>query len=452
MGFRRYNFVVVGLIFLLVALSMATAWALLAGRVHLAIIFLILVLLQVFLLYNLLTRSHREILFFFKALQNDDTSIRYSSNRTSRFMEELNQHLNGLNTNFQEMKMEHELREQYFMRILENLSSGLLVIAKTGHINHINKEALRLFNVPNLSHLKSLSERDPSLYRALEGLQANSRIEYTLQDKEISMKKVLGLQCIQINLKGEDVRIVTIQDLSLEMERKEIDDWIRLIRVMSHEIMNSLAPITSISTTLKEEWSDQGHQEQAHPDPRVSRTLKGLDAIAEQSEGLTTFFESYRVLSRIPDPQMREFPLCTMLEKLETLVVHNPENEGIHMNFHCVDPALTLLADEQMITQVMLNLIKNASQALEGMKHPILSVEAEQANAGQCMIRVRDNGPGIAPDFADEIFLPFFTTRKKGTGVGLSYSRHVMNMHGGSIEFDTRPGKTEFRLLFHSMA
>jgi nitrogen fixation/metabolism regulation signal transduction histidine kinase len=437
------------MVIFLVVCSMLAAWAGISGRMHLALIFLILVLMTAVLQNRLWTRTHKEILFFFKALENDDTSIRYSATRKNRFVDELNVYLNQLNSSFREMKMEQELREQYFNRILENLTSGLMVIARTGHINHINKEALRLFNIPNLSHVKSLSNLDQKLYASVEGLQPNSRTECILQDKEIGIKKVLGLQCVEIHLKGEDVRIVTIQDLSVEMERKEIDDWIRLIRVMSHEIMNSLAPITSISTTLKEEWSDQKEQEEDQAGRRVDRTLKGLDAIAEQSEGLTTFFESYRVLSRIPDPQVGEFPLCTMLDKLETLVMHNPEIAGITMSFSCMDPSLKLQADEQMITQVLLNLIKNAAQALEGVDRPALSVEALPMDADQLMIRVIDNGPGIPPDIADEIFLPFFTTRQKGTGVGLSYSRHVMNMHGGSINFDSRPGKTEFRLLFH---
>jgi len=448
MGFKRYHLRVVGLITLLVACSMATAWAALAGRMHLGIIFLILLLLDVFLLYAVMTRTHREILFFFKALENDDTSIRYRSTRKNRFMEELNHYLNQLNSNFQEMKMEHEQREQYFNRILENLSSGLMVIAKTGHINHINKEALRLLHISNLTHVKSLSELDQGFYTAVIGLKANSRIEFSLQDEEIGIKKVLGLQCVEINLKGEDVRIVHIQDLSVEMERKEIDDWIRLIRVMSHEIMNSLAPITSISTTLKEEWSDQQEQMDIHEDPLIGRTLKGLDAIAEQSEGLTTFFESYRVLSRIPDPVISEFSMCALFDKLETLVIHHPENSAINISFRCEDVSMKLLADEQMITQVMLNLIKNSTQALHKIKNPAISVEARQLDEDRILLSVTDNGPGIPQDMADEIFLPFFTTRKKGTGVGLSYSRHVMNLNGGKIEFDSQAGKTEFRLVF----
>lgn len=445
MGFKRYRLQSLLLMALLVFSAAGLGWALGAARMHLGITFLLVVTVVLFLLYRLLTKPHKEILFFFKALENDDTSISYSSARSNKFIDELNHYLSQLNLSFQEMKVEHELREQYFNRILEHLASGLLVIAKKGHVNQVNAEALRLFNVAKLTHIRALAEVDPKLYRSLSEMHGDSRTECTLQDKVTGIKRVLGMQCVEINLKGEDVRIVSIQDLSMEMERKEIDDWIRLIRVMSHEIMNSLAPITSISTTLKEEWSDQ---QEKQTDPRVDKTLKGLEAIAEQSEGLTTFFESYRVLSRIPDPVMKEFSLCSLFDKLETLVMHNPENAGIHIRFLCADSSLKLFADEQMVTQVLLNLIKNAAQALEGVQHPSISTEAQRLDEGQILLKVSDNGPGIPSDMAGEIFLPFFTTRKKGTGVGLSYSRHVMNMHGGSIEFDSQAGNTEFRLLF----
>ncbi len=189
-------------------------------------------------------------------------------------------------------------------------------------------------------------------------------------------------------------------------------------------------------------------RDQNHADPAILQTVKGLDAIAEQSEGLTTFFESYRVLSRIPDPVMSNFLVCSMFEKLETLSVHNEENAGIDINFMCSDPKLQLQADEQMITQVMLNLIKNAAQALESAKEPAIYVQANLDRKGGVVLKVTDNGPGIPIHIVDEIFLPFFTTRKKGTGVGLSYSRQVMSMNNGTIDLDSAPGRTEFRLLF----
>ena len=172
-----------------------------------------------------------------------------------------------------------------------------------------------------------------------------------------------------------------------------------------------------------------------------------MDAIAEQSEGLTTFFESYRVLSRIPDPVSKEFRVCTLLEKLEILVSSNEENAGIQFSFPCENPAMTLLADEQMIHNVLLNLVKNASQAVKKVKHPTITVSAIHHEA-QVIIEVADNGHGIPAEIADEIFMPFFTTRQKGTGVGLSYSRQVMNINGGRIEYNSVPGHTVFRLVF----
>lgn len=426
--------------------SICLGWALSAGYYHLSIILGILVLIQIFLLFQRLSKTLREVLFFFKALKNDDTSVHYSSHRSNHLMAELGHYLNELNKNFSQMKVDHDLREQYFMRILENLSGGLLVVTKTGHVNHINPRALSLFDLPNMTHIKALKGIDAELYELVSNLRPGKKGEISLKPKEKMGKMQLDLQCTGLNLQGEDVRIITVQDLSVEMEQKEIENWIRLIRVMSHEIMNSLAPITSISTTLKSLWAE-GTKESSSMDDNILRTIKGLDAIAEQSEGLTTFFESYRILSRIPDPVLKDFSVCTMFEKVETLVKHYPENKNISISFTCNDASAHILADEQMIIQVLLNLIKNAAQALEGKKDASIDVSARQEKEGMQLI-VMDNGPGISAEIANDIFLPFFTTREKGTGVGLSYSRQVMHLNGGNINFESSKNQTMFRLSF----
>ncbi|MEN8229984.1 MAG: ATP-binding protein [Bacteroidota bacterium] len=449
MDFRRYNIILIALILLLVISAALFGWALSSSRMHLAILLGFASLFHVVLIFRRLTRTNREILFFFRALENEDTNLVYSSGHRNSLIDELHQHLDRVNGKFREMKIENEIREQYFSRILENLSSGIILIARTGHVNHINDEALSLLNLTQLTHIKSLSRVQPGLYERISGMKSLDRSELEIRETETGMKRVLGLQMVDINLRGEDVRIVTLHDLSAGMERKEIDDWIRLIRIMSHEIMNSLAPITSISTTLKEVWAEHesaGKEEKASG-AAIGQTLKGLDAIAEQSEGLTTFFESYRVLSRIPDPVKKEFELCTMMEKLETLVSHKQGDEGIRFIFRCHDRGLKLTADEQMITQVMLNLVKNAVQAVERVRPAEITVSAEELDH-RVVLSVNDNGHGIPGEIADEIFLPFFTTRAKGTGVGLSYSRQVMAMNGGRIEFESQPGSTRFRLLF----
>jgi len=449
MDFRNYNITLIVLFTLLIVSAALLGWALSSARIHLAIMLGIGLFVEGVFLFHRITRYNREVLFFFRALENDDTSIKYNSAHRSSFIDELHRHLNRVNENFQDLKLENELREQYFSKILEHLSSGLILISMTGHINQINEEALRLLNLPQLTHTKALSSLYPGLYSRIRDLKSLDHSELTLVDKETGLKRILGLHLVDINLKGEDVRLVTLHDLSAGMERKEIDDWIRLIRVMSHEIMNSLAPITSISTTLSEVWAEHasGSNGGIDTEAAIQQTRKGLDAIAEQSEGLSTFFESYRVLSRIPDPVKEEFEVCKLLEKLETLVSHYMGVNNLSISFECEEADLKIHADKQMIKQVLLNLIKNAVQAAEGLERAEITVSAASIDQ-RIILKVSDNGEGIPSEIADEIFMPFFTTRKKGTGVGLSYSRQVMAMNGGRIEFESQPGRTQFRLVF----
>jgi nitrogen fixation/metabolism regulation signal transduction histidine kinase len=303
--------------------------------------------------------------------------------------------------------------------------------------------------MPRLTHIRSLNQSNPGVYVEIQRLKPLGRSESSWLDNATGQKRVMGMQMVEINLGGEDVRVVTLQDISAGMEQKEIEDWIGLIRVMSHEIMNSLSPITSISTTLKEVWSEQENKADHHvvPEATVRQTLKGLDAIAEQSEGLTTFFESYRVLSRIPDAVKKEVGVCSLLDKVETLADNYRDDGRLHLSFRCPDRGLKIVADEQMMKQVLMNLLKNAVQAVEATNPAEISVEAA-AEGNRIVFRVTDNGEGIPQDLADKIFMPFFTTRKKGTGVGLSYSRQVVAMNGGRMEFESCPGRTQFRLVF----
>ena len=449
MGFRNHFIQLSLLLVLLVLSSVTLGWALSVSRMHLAILLALGIIVETVFLFNRLARSQREILFFFRALENEDTSLIYRSSHRSRFIHEMHQHLNRINGLFQKMKLEQERREQYFSRILEHISSGLMVISPTGHINQINQEALRLLNVQQLTHIRALNQSNPRIYDEIRHLKSLGRSESSWLDNTTGQKQVLGMQMVEINLDGEDVRVVTLQDISAGMERKEIEDWIGLIRIMSHEIMNSLSPITSISTTLKEVWSEHENNTDPSvvPEGVIRQTLKGLDAIAEQSEGLTTFFESYRVLSRIPDAVKKEVGVCSLLEKVEILADHYREDGRLNLSFRCPDRGLKIVADEQMMKQVLMNLLKNAIQAVDGTDPAEISVEAAE-EGNRIVFRVTDNGEGIPQDLADKIFMPFFTTRKKGTGVGLSYSRQVVAMNGGRMEFESCPGRTQFRLVF----
>ena len=191
MGFKRHTLSLMDHASGVVIFSVGLGWASLHPACTWPLYILFLILTGIFLLFKLLTRTQNEILFFFKALENDDSSVAYRSNHRSRFIDELHRYLNVLNESFREMKLNHEVRERYFSQILENLSSGMLVISKTGHVNHINQEALRLFNLPQLTHIKALSEKDEKLHTILQNLKPPDKHEVTLQDQEVGLKKVL---------------------------------------------------------------------------------------------------------------------------------------------------------------------------------------------------------------------------------------------------------------------
>lgn len=224
MGFKRHHMkLVLGLV-LLVICSISLGWSMSTSRVHLAIILGAAILAVGVYIYRLLTRANREILFFFRALENDDTSIRYGAGLQSKFIDELHQHLERVNGNFQELRLANEERERYFSRILEHLSSGMIIINRTGHIDQVNEEALRVLNIPKLTHLKALSKTYPGLHEKIRDMKSLDRSELTLTDKKTGLKRILGLQMVEIHLRGEDLRVLTLHDLSAGMERKEIND------------------------------------------------------------------------------------------------------------------------------------------------------------------------------------------------------------------------------------
>ena len=449
MGFKRFNRNTFLIIISLILTSVLTGWALSSKQIHLSIILSAMLILLTFLLYRYFSGVTNEILFFFKAIKNEDSSLIFKKKTGSPIIDELHLHLQNLNDTYRNIKEENEVREKHFSIILENIPTGIFLISYTGHINHANTAALRLFGLPVINHIRAIKEIDHNLYILIKRLGNQQKKELFISGGKNKINKYIGLQATEMNMGGENIKVITIQDFSTEMERKEIEDWIRLIRILSHEIMNSLAPITSISNSLKEVWAGKAEKEKPLSEGEIKKTINGLDAIAEQSEGLTTFFESYKVLSRIPEPSKSDFYIKKMFERIETLITYDKELNKIPISFICHDPDLLLHADEQMITNVLINLIRNAAQALEKHENPVIQIQALKNQEGYLLIKVIDNGPGIPDDIADQIFLPFFTTRTKGSGVGLSYSRQVMNMNDGRIEFNSKPGRTGFHLVWN---
>ncbi|MEL7122183.1 MAG: HAMP domain-containing sensor histidine kinase, partial [Bacteroidota bacterium] len=255
----------------------------------------------------------------------------------------------------------------------------------------------------------------------------------------------------QIVLNKESILLVVIQNIKQELDQKETESWSKLIRVMTHEIMNTVAPITSVSASLLNHYfSEKG--ELLHPDLKVEHSHKifeGLEIIKEQSQGLTSFVQSYRSLLNIPKPQKVIINVPELLAKVRLMMEKDLQSQQIELLIMNTHPDFEVFADEQQLTQVLVNLIKNAIQAQKGSKNGWIKMDCGKHSEGQKFIKISDNGPGIPTENIEQIFIPFFTTKVNGTGTGLSLVKQIMSLHGGRVEVSSFNNTgVEFVLFF----
>jgi len=247
--------------------------------------------------------------------------------------------------------------------------------------------------------------------------------------------------------------ILSIQDIKHELDEKEVDSWMRLIRVLMHEIMNSITPITSLSDSLLNIYrhGEMPVQPMEITDKSIETTLNGLNVIKEQGKGLMEFVESYRKLTRLPKPEMKSFIISDLFARVKVLTDSLEKGKNTDIIFHDVNSEIEIYADENLISLVLINLIKNAVEANEKNPECKIEISAVYDTNEKPEICVSDNGPGINKENIEEIFIPFFTTREKGSGIGLSISKQIMGVHGGTLKVRSVPNKeTIFCLCFHS--
>jgi Signal transduction histidine kinase involved in nitrogen fixation and metabolism regulation len=263
----------------------------------------------------------------------------------------------------------------------------------------------------------------------------------------------LSIKASALKTRDEEFIIVSIQDIKNELDEKEVDSWMKLIRVLMHEIMNSITPITSLSESLLGIYNHEGMPAQPHEitEKNISTTLQGLNVIREQGKGLMSFVESYRKLTRIPQPERKLFKVSNLFTRIQILFNSLDNSDKIKLTIDLKEPELELFADENQTSLVLINLLKNAIEANADNHAGTISVSAGKDPENNPEICVTDNGPGIPLNQIDEIFVPFFTTRKEGSGIGLSISKQIMRLHGGNLKVRSLPGKeTIFCMSFRS--
>lgn len=378
-------------------------------------------LLQIAGLAHQLNRFNRKIRLFFDSVQDRENMLYFPELNVSKEQAELNRSLNRLYAMFASTKAENKKQEHFYHTLLEEIPTGVLAWNGSGKIILANSAA---FSLLKCSHIYDRMQ--------LEFLLGTAGIRERLSISRKEMK-----------LEQQTITLLSIKDISDELSDKESESWSKLTHVLTHEIMNTIAPIISLSQTLS---SNPAHEK---------RTTRGLTIIQAQSQRLMEFTQSFRHLSYLPQPEMKKFSLNGLLRNLEGLLHSDFQAGGIEFILECPPADIIYVGDENQLSQVFLNLLKNSMQAIEGQEVKHISIHVEQTG-GKLLIDIKDNGPGIPQELWEEIFIPFFTTKTEGTGIGLSLCKQIIRRHKGHLFIkQSNLGETVLRMdlpmeSFHS--
>lgn len=372
-----------------------------------------------------LYRSYaRKLTFMFNSIENGDYSFKFTDDQIAGRDPMVNRALNRIKELLTRARDETIAQERYYQLILESTNTGIVVINQRGNVCQTNHEALRLLGVSPLTHLTQLSRLDTRLPEMIRTLVAGESNQITCSNERGS--HTLSLHAAEIMRHGDMLKIVAILDIENELNDREIESWTRLIRVLTHEIMNSVGPITSISESLMTQIDEQQNPQVRH----------GLSTISQTAKHLSAFVDSYRRFTRIPRPEPTLFYVADFLSNLRSMAL-NMDNAtpDLEITLNVEPDDLILHADRGLVSQVVVNLLKNAVDATALTPSPSIKITAAVDAQEQVTLTFEDNGPGIPPEVADHIFIPFFTTKDGGSGIGLSLSRQIMSLHGGTLRY-----------------
>ncbi|MEL6592524.1 MAG: ATP-binding protein [Bacteroidota bacterium] len=431
-GFRLR--IILSIMLLLANMGLITlCW--LNQQYYVASLLLFLLAFQAYLLIRYVEKTNRDLSRFFQSARyNDFTLNPLPEGKGDSFVELVNG-FNLINEKFLEVRAEKEANHQFLQTLVKNIEIGLLGINAKGEVMLMNQALQKLLQKSYLVTLDSLQKVDEKLWQFVRDLPSGQRelIKLSLNNNLLH----LSIQCAELIMQGQAIKLYAFQDIQNELEAQELIAWQKLIRILTHEIMNSVAPISSLSATLQQLLQDK----QSLNQQELDNVRKSMAVIERRSEGLLSFTETYRTLTRIPPPQFRVLRVDELFDEVATLLQAQLDAQQITLEKELSEPDLQFNGDPHLLEQVLINLIKNAKDALEEREDATIKLSAFRTREGKLCLQVKDNGAGIPADKMEEIFVPFFTTKEHGSGIGLSLSRQIIRMHKGSLELQSKEGE-----------
>lgn len=407
-------------------------------------ILVVLILVTFFDLIRYVDKTNQDFTGFLLGIKYEDFSATYSGKHKGKTFGQLYEAFNQINRKFLDIRSEKEAHYQYLQTIVENVDVGLLCLDGEDKVVLMNKKLQEMLNKPYLIDVFYLKQVDDELFEVVNNLRQGDRELVKLNVNNRLLQ--LSVQGVEFKLQGKPFRLISLQNIQNELEAQELISWQKLIRVLTHEIMNSVTPIASLATTIHEMLDSAGNEVSKD---EMADIKEAIDAINRRSEGLLRFTETYRNLTRIPPPSFELVDAKGLMSRIATLFKPTLQKEGIELKISQPEKNIYFQADLGLIEQVLINLTKNAVEAVRGKDKPAISIKVEKNRNGRTQIQIADNGQGIEESMLEQIFMPFFTTKTEGSGIGLSLSRQIMQMHKGSITVNSEEGQgTLFTLSF----
>ena len=388
--------------------------------------------------YNFHRKAQTEVEQFVESIHYRDFSRYFDVKEAPVELQSLRQGFNEINSTFKLISREKETQFQYLQKILELVNTGILSYEhKSGEIGWMNESFKNMLGVPYLKTIHSLERRDAALYGEILNLRPGESKIVSISKDNNSFKTLMAATAFQTD--GKVYKLIAFQDVNEALDETEAKAWQKLLSVMTHEIMNSVAPISSLAETMLHRLQASVSQLKGEPGALEDLEL-GIGTIRRRSEGLLKFAETYRNLNKITTLNLNKIFARDLFENLHHLMQPTLEQKNIEMEIILKDPDLTLEADTNLIEQVLINLVVNAIEAVKDSEEPRITLVGQQTSHNKAVIKVSDNGQGMSPEVVENIFIPFFTTKKNGSGIGLSLCKQIMLLHKGNIQVQSVEG------------
>ncbi len=408
-------------------------------------IILLIGISQVSAFTRFVTYAVREVGEFALSARYRDFSRNYSERGIPLQAKQLHRHFNEINGIFRQISREREAQYQYLQKLLELVDTGIISYDEEGNVVWMNESLKKMIGIVYLKNLSSLEKRDALLYEEIKRIHPGDSKIIRINTDRIPTKVLVSATAFQTD--NQRFTLVAFQNINEALDETEAQAWQKILRVMTHEIMNSVGPIASLADTIKSRLPQSNGLPPAIADQLADVEL-GLDTIRKRSLGLLRFAEIYRNFNKISQPQLATFPVLELMESIYQLMEPSLERKKVEMDVILKDTKLMLEADKNLIEQVLINLIINAIDAVKDLPAPLVMLSGYRSD-GRIVLEVADNGAGIPEDLLERIFIPFFSTKEKGSGIGLSLSRQIMLLHKGNIQVRSTEGKgSTFMLTF----